>query len=575
MAEAVPTPVSSQESLPTEESLPIYSEQVDPTLEIVDESNTVDEQPQAEKKEKLDPLAYTKTGDFTSEIYKIFIDNIPIYVPPREFKNFLIKKLQLDPVKVKRPLKKSWAHVTFRNEEDRQAAIKLLNSLKWKNSSKEHFMCKEAAPSADPYAVNELRGENKIVDMASLREKTAPLHKMPYEDQVQSKLADIRKVFEMYKKSLMKAWPSSFPEDDYQFTLDTMKASPSLTGYRNKCEFTIGRCTETDDQYAVGFVKGSYKIGNISVGDPKECVEICSEAMLSAAADFKLFISTSDYPAYNGTTNHGVWKTFEVRTNRKGDMMVTACIDIKKILNEDKENICDMVRSHYLKYPEWSVFVKYTGRGEKYVHIQGAEILSEHLCGFDFQITPGSFFQVNTEAAEVLYRTIADTCVLDKETILLDVCCGTGTIGIILSEHVKHVHGIEIVEVAVEDAKKNAARNKIVNISFHAGNAKTVTNNVIRSLRHDNPVNQRIVAIVDPPRSGLHADVIVSLRNCAAIKELIYVSCDVTLITENVVNLCKPTSFKYGGNPFKWESAVAVDMFPHTKKFEVVMHFKR
>jgi len=550
------------------------SEQDDPNLEIVDEQTLPSLDEAAIVPEKIDPLAYTKTGDFTSEIYKIFIDNIPIFVPPREFKNFLIKKLKLDPVKVKRPLKKSWAHVTFRNEEDRQAAMQLLNSLKWKNSSPQNFMCKEAAPSEDPHAVNEMRGEKKIVDTASLRDKTAPLHKMPYEEQIQSKLADIRKVFEMYKKSLMRAWPSSFPEESYQFDLDTMKASPTLTGYRNKCEFTVGRCTETEDEYAVGFVKGSYKIGNISVADPSECVEICSEAMISAAADFKLLITTSGYPAYNGTTNQGVWKTFEVRSNRKGDMMVTACIDVKKIMNDDKVKICEMVKSHYQKYPEWSVFVKYTGRGEQYVHIQGAEILIEKLCGFDFQITPGSFFQVNTEGAEVLYRTIADTCVLDKDTILLDVCCGTGTIGIILSEHVKHVHGIEIVEVAVKDAEKNAARNNVENISFYAGNAKVLCNKVIKSLRHGAD-DQRIVAIVDPPRSGLHADVIASIRNCSAIKELIYVSCDVTLIMENIVNLCKPTSGKYGGNPFKWESAVAVDMFPHTKKFEVVMHFKR
>ena len=153
----------------------------------------------------------------------------------------------------------------------------------------------------------------------------------------------------------------------------------------------------------------------------------------------------------------------------------------------------------------------------------------------------------------------------------MDVCCGTGTIGLILSHAVKHVYGIEIVESAVKDAIKNAERNGITNVTFLAGNAKHMTTKAVKRI----PQNGRIVAIVDPPRSGLHSEVIACLRKTEMISELVYVSCDVNQVKDNIVAICGPTSNKFMGDPFKFVKAVSVDMFPHTRKFEVVMHFRR
>jgi len=129
----------------------------------------------------------------------------------------------------------------------------------------------------------------------------------------------------------------------------------------------------------------------------------------------------------------------------------------------------------------------------------GGQFLEETLLGKKFRISPTSFFQTNTKAAEVLYTKIGDCCTEgNNETVLLDLCCGTGTIGLTLASRMKKVIGVEMVHTAIEDAKINAALNGITNVEFFANKVEDVIESIIRSAG-DAP----IVAVVDPPRSGL------------------------------------------------------------------------
>ena len=86
-----------------------------------------------------------------------------------------------------------------------------------------------------------------------------------------------------------------------------------------------------------------------------------------------------------------------------------------------------------------------------------------------FKVSPQAFFQINTELAEKLFESCGQIANLDKNTVLFDVCCGTGTIGLCLASKVKEVHGVDIVEEAIEDAKANAETNGVTNAHFHAG----------------------------------------------------------------------------------------------------------
>lgn len=109
-------------------------------------------------------------------------------------------------------------------------------------------------------------------------------------------------------------------------------------------------------------------------------------------------------------------------------------------------------------------------------------------------------FQVNTDAAEKLYSIICEFANCNDQTVVLDICCGTGTIGICLARSVKKVIGIELNEDAINDAKFNAQNNQLTNMEFFCGRAETLIPQVLKLLNSD---IKDVVAILDPPRCGL------------------------------------------------------------------------
>ena len=121
----------------------------------------------------------------------------------------------------------------------------------------------------------------------------------------------------------------------------------------------------------------------------------------------------------------------------------------------------------------------------------------EDMLGLSFVISPLSFFQVNTVAAAELYGIVGSECTLSHETTLLDLCCGTGTIGLTLAKKVKHVIGVELLPEAIEDAKRNAVHNGISNVTYYASRVEDVMDKIVRNL------TGHVVAILDPPRSGV------------------------------------------------------------------------
>lgn len=154
----------------------------------------------------------------------------------------------------------------------------------------------------------------------------------------------------------------------------------------------------------------------------------------------------------------------------------------------------------------------------------------ESLLNLKFRISPLAFFQANTKAAEILYSKIGEICDIDESTIILDICCGTGTIGLTLASKCKLVVGVEIIPEAIEDAKVNSELNNIKNVEWHCGKAEDILPNLLK--RH---VNDKVVAIVDPPRAGLHIKVIQALRHLRNLESLIYVSCNPELATQNFI----------------------------------------
>ena len=275
-----------------------------------------------------------------------------------------------------------------------------------------------------------------------------------------------------------------------------------------------------------------------------------------------------------------------------------------------------------------------------------SDIIHEELCGLRFSLSAAAFFQVNTCAAEVLYNLAGEWASPTGKSLLLDVCCGTGTIGLTLAGGVGKVLGVDIVAAAVEDAKANAALNGIENCEWVAGRAEEVLPVLLdkyapliapppptaplpartaasnRANAFDDPeasgdeeaeaaaaeaeakaaaaaeaarakaeaeaaaaaaaagvsyAYDDVVAIVDPPRAGLHKNVLWALRKETRLRRLVYVSCNPESMAANCAELCTPQGpdGMNGGPPFVPVKAMAVDLFPHTPHCEAVLLLER
>jgi 23S rRNA (uracil1939-C5)-methyltransferase len=173
-----------------------------------------------------------------------------------------------------------------------------------------------------------------------------------------------------------------------------------------------------------------------------------------------------------------------------------------------------------------------------------------------FKIGPKSFYQTNSEQAYQLYKVVHDFANLQGNEIVYDLYTGTGTIANFVAAIAKKVIGIEYVPEAIEDAKINAALNGINNTSFYAGDIKAVLN-----LDFVDKNGKPDVIITDPPRAGMHEDVINSIKNSGA-SRVVYVSCNPATQARDLAFLSTHYSVK---------KVQPVDMFPHTHHVENVV----
>ena len=150
--------------------------------------------------------------------------------------------------------------------------------------------------------------------------------------------------------------------------------------------------------------------------------------------------------------------------------------------------------------------------------LYGENMFRDKLLGMEFNISAYSFFQTNTKGAEILYAIVKDFVGDTKDKVVFDLYCGTGTIGIIVSENAKKVVGIELIEEAVEAAKENATKNGVTNCEFIAGD-------VLKEV--DTLSDKPDVIVVDPPRDGIHPKAIHKIIGFGS-KEIVYVSCKPT-----------------------------------------------
>ncbi|KAF3669667.1 putative 11S globulin subunit beta-like [Capsicum annuum] len=206
-----------------------------------------------------------------------------------------------------------------------------------------------------------------------------------------------------------------------------------------------------------------------------------------------------------------------------------------------------------------------TSVGEKEHTLYGKSTITETLRGLTFQISANSFFQTNTQQADILYKLIEDCAFLkgDGSEIVLDLFCGTGTIGLTLAQRVKHVYGFEVVAQAVSDARQNATLNCINNATFIEGDLNKVDATFASNLPKPD------IVITDPNRPGMHIKLIKFLLKLRA-SRIIYVSCNPATCARDLNYLCYGVPEQNMEGHYRLSSLQPVDMFPHTPHIECV-----
>lgn len=548
------------------------------------------------------PYGNTKrSAEFTSENYKLEISNLP----SSKFhvvKQIVERHYKITPHKIRLGQRK--AYLAFLTEDDRDKAVATINAQDYRGQT---LFAKPAAPRHDPLSKRlkiESQGnaeepiEDEIYDeetaIQKLNAQVCPLWDKEYSEQLKIKENSMRSVLSLAKQ-IVKLSPTLKNDSPKLFAwtqenskiccpFDGVEASPRINGYRNKCEFNVGR------DGTVGFRLGRYKNGSERVLRPNEKCPIVNDIMLQVIDCFQAFIKDgiSKLQGFDHVTHNGHLRQLTIRTNEKKECLVIVDMHPQDLSESDLETEMKFMVEKFKTIPNIvSVYVNIseknhlTGSDKTLKLIDGESHLFEYLnIGPDnpikFRIGPTSFFQVNTKAAEVLYDSIREFAQLNSKTLLLDVGCGTGTIGLSLAKNVSHVLGIEIVESAIDDAKLNAKLNGITNVSFVAGKAEDLINECILIMKNKLTEQNNegdIVAIVDPPRVGFNNSFIKSIR-ASNIRKIIYVACDPKANT-NLVSLCRPKSKAYQGDPFVPTRAKAFDLFPHTKFCELLLVYER
>ncbi|XP_032125662.1 tRNA (uracil-5-)-methyltransferase homolog A [Sapajus apella] len=528
--------------------------------------------------------SYIRDDLFTSEIFKLELQNVPRHASFSDVRRFLAR-FGLQPHKTKLFGQPPCAFVTFRSAAERDKALRILHGALWKGRP---LSVRLARPKADPMARRRRQEGESEPPATRVADVVTPLWTVPYAEQLERKRLECEQVLQKLAKEIGSTNRALLPwlvEQRHRHNkaccpLEGVRPSPQQTEYRNKCEFLVGVGVDGEDN-TVGCRLGKYKGGTCAVAAPFDTVHI-PEATKQVVKAFQEYIRSTPYSAYDPETYTGHWKQLTVRTSRRRQAMAIAYFHPQKLNPEELAELKASLAQHFMSGPGRAsgvtclYFVEEGQRktpsqeGLPLEHVAGDQCIHEDLLGLTFRISPHAFFQVNTPAAEVLYTVIQDWAQLDAESTVLDVCCGTGTIGLALARKVKRVIGVELCPEAVEDARVNAQDNELSNVEFHCGRAEDLVPALVSRL-----ASQHLVAILDPPRAGLHSKVILAIRRAENLRRLLYVSCNPRAAMGNFVDLCRAPSNRVKGIPFRPVKAVAVDLFPQTPHCEMLILFER
>ncbi len=375
---------------------------------------------------------------------------------------------------------------------------------------------------------------------------------LPYEDQLRYKQQQII-------DNLTRIGKVELPE------ISPILGSKHIYEYRNKLEFTFsdrkwlswdviraaGGLEHVDTAYGVGF-----HIPNCfdKVLDITEC-HLMPDINNRIRNGIRTFAREHGISFYNEHAHEGQLRTLIIRSNHKGEVMLIVVwgeAPDMRLMEYLQQTFPEIVSLLYVVNQKLNDTIS-----DQEVHVfAGQDHIMEQMEDLQFKVGPKSFYQTNTEQAYELYKVAREFAGLTGNELVFDLYTGTGTIANFVAHQARQVIGIEYVPEAIEDAKVNARLNKLDNTLFFAGDMKDILNAdfIARYGRPD-------VIITDPPRAGMHEDVVKTIL-AAEPKRIVYVSCNPATQARDL-NLLD--------EKYKVTRVQPVDMFPHTQHVENVV----
>lgn len=348
--------------------------------------------------------------------------------------------------------------------------------------------------------------------------------------------------------------------------------SENTRAYRNKLEFTfsnkrwltreeVAQGVSYDNMDALGFhIPGAFD----KVLDIEECALMgdLNNRLRNAIRDFA---HSEGVPFFDLRSQTGVLRNIMLRTSTTGEVMLL--LQAKVTTDEEMAQLEKVLAFVGDTFPEVTSLLYVINNkcndtfGDLEVHtFKGTDVIYEEMEGLRFKVGPKSFYQTNSAQAYNLYKVARDFAALTGEEVVYDLYTGTGTIANFVAGKAKKVVGIEYVEDAIIDARVNAELNGYDNLTFFAGDMKDIlTREFIDA--HGRPD----VIITDPPRAGMHNDVIDTIL-FAAPRRIVYVSCNPATQARDLSLLDRD---------YKVTAVQPVDMFPHTHHVENVVLLER
>lgn len=379
---------------------------------------------------------------------------------------------------------------------------------------------------------------------------------LPYEIQLQFKQKEVEDNLNRIGKVALPEIPAILPSPETQYYRNKLEFAFASQGWLTKAEIAADEMIEKLPALGFHVPKFFDKILNIN-----HCY-LQAEPSNPIRNKIRDFCIQQGYTFYHPRSQEGFLRNLLIRTTNTGELMVVLIVrdkepeKIKAILEFTQAEFPEITSLQYIINPKqndtFHDLPVHLFAGESFIH--------EKMEDLTFRIGVKTFYQTNSQQAYELYKVARDFANLQGSEVVYDLYTGAGTIALFLAKQAKHIFGIEYVEDAIADAKVNAELNQVSNTSFFAGDMKKVLDTDFIQ-KHGKPE----IIITDPPRAGMHPDVVKVLLDIEP-QRIVYVSCNVATQARDLAMLSEKYQVK---------AVQPVDMFPHTHHVENVVKLER